>query len=165
VQSASVERRLPNQLLISVVERVPFAVWQTGSGYSVIDRNGIAMSGIGLDQLKGLPMITGEGANLAAPSLVDRLQNMPDLLIRMHAAARIGGRRWTIYLDDGLKILLPETDFDAALASLMEIDAKTGLLSKGIVSVDLRQAGRLVVTKADVPEEQDAKLLPAVSKH
>ncbi len=159
VQSATVERRLPNQLAISVAERTPLAVWQKGSEYTVIDSAGVAMSGIALDSLKGLPMITGEGANLAVPVLLDALQAAPDIQIRMQAAARIGNRRWNIYLDDGVKILLPESGMKQVLAQLVQADASTQLLSKGIRAIDLRNPGRLVVTTTEPPEQFDGQLL------
>jgi cell division protein FtsQ len=159
VQSATVERRMPNQLIIAVSERTPYAVWQKGNEYTVIDRAGIAMGDIAIDSLKGLPMITGEGANLAAPALLEALQATPEIQIRMQGAARIGNRRWNIYLDDGLKILLPENNVRRSLEQLAQVDVDTGLLSKGILAVDLRDPAKLIVTTVDVPEEGDKTLL------
>ena len=46
VATATVQRSFPNQLEISVEERVPFAVWQRAGAYYVIDRSGSAMSNV-----------------------------------------------------------------------------------------------------------------------
>ncbi|MGQ0484338.1 MAG: cell division protein FtsQ/DivIB [Hyphomicrobiales bacterium] len=151
VASAKVQRLFPNQLEIAVVERVPFAVWQRGKSYYAIDRNGAAMSGIPSAALGGLPLISGEGAQTAAAGLVNQLEAVPALKAKIRAAARMGMRRWTLYLDNGVTILLPERDVEAALALAEKLDSTQGLLSKGIASLDLRLADRITVAVAEVP--------------
>jgi cell division protein FtsQ len=151
IASAKVQRLFPNQLEIAVVERVPFAVWQRGKSYYAIDRSGAAMSGIPSATLAGLPLVSGEGAQTAAAELVNQLEAVPALKAKIRAAARVGLRRWTLYLDNGVTILLPERDVEAALALAGKLDATQGLLSKGITSLDLRLADRVTVAVAEVP--------------
>jgi cell division protein FtsQ len=151
VASAKVQRLFPNQLEIAVVERVPFAVWQRGKSYYAIDRSGAAMSGIPSATLAGLRLVSGEGAQTVAAELVNQLEAVPALKAKIRAAARVGLRRWTLYLDNGVTILLPERDVEAALALAEELDAMQGLLSKGITSLDLRLADRVTVAVAEVP--------------
>jgi len=159
VESAKVQRLFPNQIDIAVVERVPFAVWQRGSAYYVIDRSGAAMSGIPAAKVATLPLVTGEGAQKAAQELINQLEATPELLLQVKAAARVGDRRWTLYLDNGITILLPEYDVPAALARVMDLDRTQHLLSKGIRSVDLRLADRVTVAVAEIAadEGQSAK--------
>jgi cell division protein FtsQ len=151
VASAKVQRLFPNQLEIAVVERVPFAVWQRGKSYYAIDRSGAAMSGIPSATLAGLPLVSGEGAQAAAADLVNQLEAVPALKAKIRAAARVGWRRWTLYLDNGVTVLLPEREVEAALALAEKLDATQGLLSKGIKSLDLRLADRVTVAVAEVP--------------
>lgn len=151
VESAKVQRLFPNQLEIAVVERVPFAVWHRGKSYYVIDRGGAAMSGIPAATLARLPLVSGEGAQTAAAELINQLEAVPALKAKVRAAARVGLRRWTLYLDTGVTILLPERDVEAALALAGKLDATQGLLSKGITSLDLRLADRIAVAAAEVP--------------
>lgn len=159
VASAKVQRLFPNQIDIAVVEREPFAVWQRGSSYYVIDRSGAAMSGIPAATVATLPLVTGEGAQKAAQELINQLEATPELLLQVKAAARVGDRRWTLYLDSGVTILLPEDDVPAALARIMDLDRTQHLLSKGIRSVDLRLADRVTVAVAEIvaDEGQSAK--------
>jgi cell division protein FtsQ len=138
VEQASIQRRFPNQLEINITERTPFAVWQRGRAHYVIDRHGIAMSGIDSSRVEQLPLVSGEGANLAVEELVNELEATPELLLRVGAAARVGQRRWTLYLDNGVKILLPEAGTAAALNSISSFDKDSGILSKPITEVDLR---------------------------
>ncbi|MBC8036845.1 MAG: cell division protein FtsQ/DivIB [Rhizobiales bacterium] len=150
VQSAEVKWLFPNQLEIAVVERVPFAIWQRGSEYHVIDKTGATMSGIPSSAFVGLPLVTGGEAQTAAAELINELSANPALLSQVKAAARVGGRRWTLYLDSGVTILLPEANWIDALAKLRKLDETQQLLSKGIRSVDFRVTGRISVAVAEV---------------
>ena len=154
VASAKVLRRFPNQIEIAVIEREPFAIWQRGSAYYVIDRSGAAMSGLQAGQLVSLPLVTGDGANVAAAELINQLEAYPGLMLQVKAASRVGDRRWTLYLDNGVTVLLPEKAWAEALARLHELDQSQNLLSKGIKSVDFRLAGRFTVAVAEIVEDK-----------
>ena len=157
VEAAKVQRLFPNQLAIEVKEREPFAIWQRGEAYYVIDRSGSAMSGLAASELVRLPLVTGEGANTAAAELVNQLAAYPDIMLQVKAAARVGKRRWTLYLDSGITVQLPERDWHDALRMADELNRSQQLLSKGIRSVDLRLAGRVIVEVAELaPEEAGA---------
>jgi cell division protein FtsQ len=73
------------------------------------------------------------------------------------AAARVGDRRWTLYLDNGVTVLLPEQDWQSALQTLHALDRSQQLLSKGIRSVDMRVPKRLSVQVAEVLPEEPPK--------
>lgn len=153
VESAQAEWKFPNQLEIAIVERTPFAIWQRGGDYHVIDRTGTVLSGVRASALVSLPLVTGEGAAEAARELINQLSANPALLSQVKAAARVGGRRWTLYLDSGVTVLLPEANWVEALAKLRRLEETQQLLSKGIRSVDLRVAGRISVAVAEVAAE------------
>jgi cell division protein FtsQ len=157
VQSAEVQRTYPNRLRIEVTERVPFALWLQKSGYSVIDRDGVELAGTDLARLKHLPLVTGLGANLEAAPLMAALERVPELLLKVKGSARLGDRRWNIYLDNGVKVMLPERNFERALALVAATDAKSGFLSKSIAAVDLRLPDRMVIEL--LPPVDDGSLL------
>lgn len=164
IKRAKVQRLFPNQLEITVAERQPFAVWQRDQSYYVIDKSGVAMSGLPPSHMLKLPLITGEGANLAAAELFNHLEATPDLLLQVKAAARVGDRRWTLYLDSGVTILLPEKGWEDAIKTVDDVNRTQHLLSKGIKSVDLRLPGRMVVAVAEVKAEKDLKGKGKVAK-
>lgn len=158
VAQAKVLRKYPNRLDIVVSERQPFAIWQRDGAHYVIDQTGTAMSTLDPRRLSSLLLITGEGAHRAVAGLVGELEAVPEVRARIAAAARVGQRRWTLYLDNGVTVALPETGADKALAMLAELDRSQGILSKGIKSLDLRFAGELVVELAEpVAPEKDVK--------
>ena len=154
VEAAKVQRLFPNQLAIEVREREPFAIWQRGEAYYVIDRTGSAMSGLAAGKLVRLPLVTGEGANTAAADLINQVSAYPDIVLQMKAAARVGKRRWTLYLDSGITVQLPEKGWEDALRMVDELHRTQQLLSRGIRSVDLRLAGRVIVEVAELDQSE-----------
>jgi cell division protein FtsQ len=73
----------------------------------------------------------------------------PALKPRVDAVVLVGERRWTVVLEGGLEILLPESEPAAALHRVVELDAEYGLLSRDITRVDLRNPAQLVVRMSD----------------
>jgi cell division protein FtsQ len=157
VSTATVQRSFPNKLEISVVERVPFAVWQRAGSYYVIDRSGSAMSNVLPGNLPALPLVTGEGAQFEVAELVNQLEVSTDLSSKVSGAARVGQRRWNLYLDNGITVLLPEENVAGALARLSALESSQQLLSKGVRSVDLRFPGRVIVGIAEIEETTSGK--------
>ena len=150
IENAKVQRLFPNQLAIEVKERAPFAIWQRGTAYYVIDKAGAAMSGLEASQMVRLPLVTGEGANVAAADLINQLSAYPDVMLQVKAAARVGSRRWNLYLDNGITVQLPEKDWQQAIAMADELNRTQKLLSRGIRSLDLRLPDRVTVEVAEI---------------
>lgn len=157
VKSAGVQRIFPNQLDITLVVREPFAIWQHKGHYLVIDKAGVPMSGLNPAELDGLPLVTGEGANITAAELVNQLEATPALMMKVKAASRVGLRRWTLYLDNGVKVALPEFNVAEALAKLQALDAAQAVTTMGLQQLDLRVAGSVVVAVAELPVVTEAK--------
>jgi cell division protein FtsQ len=73
------------------------------------------------------------------------MELVPDLRERITAAVRVGGRRWSLKLDDGIDVHLPETGLDNALLRLADLDKSQQLLARDVEAVDLRLPDRLVL--------------------
>jgi cell division protein FtsQ len=144
---------------IDVVEREPFAIWQQSGNYKLIDRNGIEMGGLELMRNSKLLLVTGDGANLSAQQLVNHLEVYPELRSKVSAAAFVGKRRWTLYLQNGVKIALPAEGISEALQQVSALDDSQQILSKGITDMDLRIAGQMTVALAEI--EVPKKLVSA----
>jgi cell division protein FtsQ len=163
VQSASVQRKYPNTLEVVISERQPFAIWQRDSSYYLIDKAGVAMGGLELLGHSNFLLVTGEGANLAAAELVNHLEATPELNKKISAAAFVGKRRWTLYLDNGVKVALPELGVAEALAKVSALDASQNILSKGIRELDMRIAGQMTVAIAEVEEPKTTSSVDRIS--
>lgn len=158
VASARVMRKYPNRLDIVVSERQPFAIWQRDGAHYVIDQTGAAMSTLDPRRLASLLLVTGEGAHRAAAELVGQLDQVPQIKRHVTAAARVGERRWTLYLDNGVTVALPEKDPTQALEALAQLNRSQKILSKGIKSIDLRLANEMIVELPEpVAPEKDIK--------
>lgn len=149
VSSATVERRLPATVVVTLVERRPFAVWQSNGKFVLIDRQGQVVAE--QDPVKDatafatLPLVVGAGAPEAAARLLDLLQARPELKSRVAAAVRVGERRWNLRLASGADVLLPEDHAPEAMDRLIELQASQQLLDRPVAAIDLRLGDRLVV--------------------
>ena len=101
IESAIVSRRLPATIRVFLVERRPFALWQDGGVVVLIDRAGATIAVEALGEFSHLPLLVGADAAANAGALMDVLTAEPELMARVAAAIRIGGRRWDVRLDNG----------------------------------------------------------------
>jgi len=149
VQNATVERRLPGTVVVTLIERRPFAVWQSGGRFQLIDRAGQVVAE--QDPVKDaaafsvLPLVVGPGAPEAAAALLDQLASLPLLRSRVVAAIRVGERRWNLRLSTGADVLLPEGNELAAMQRLLELQSSQALLDRPVQILDMRGGDRLVV--------------------
>jgi len=149
VQNATVERRLPGTVVVTLTERRPFAVWQSGGRFQLIDRAGQVVAE--QDPVKDaaafsvLPLVVGPGAPEAAAALLDQLASLPLLRNRVVAAIRVGERRWNLRLTTGADVLLPEGNELVAMQRLLELQASQALLDRPVQTLDMRGGDRLVV--------------------
>lgn len=145
VRSAAVERRLPDELYVRLVEHQPLAVWQHRHTFQVINQDGEVIPGARVEDFPSLPQVVGDGAPRAAAELVDMLAGEHDLASHVIASVRVGGRRWNLELDNGIEIALPEDAPNAAWHRLAALDRRDRLLEREITSVDMRLSDRLVL--------------------
>jgi cell division protein FtsQ len=145
VQHVAVERRLPGTVVVDLVERRPFAIWQKDRKFLLIDRNGEVVTNEAVEQFSNLPLVVGAGAPAHAAELLDALNKVPDIDDRVAAAVRVGERRWNLQLKNGIVVMLPEDHQDLALAKLHELEQTQALLDRPLVFVDLRLPDRLTV--------------------
>jgi cell division protein FtsQ len=156
VRSATVERRLPDTIVVRLEERRPFAVWQLQGKFVLIDRAGDTVTESDVSAFASqLPLVVGPGAPTAAGTLIDALTAYPLIMGRVIAATRIGERRWNLRMNNGADVLLPENQEAAALAKLMELQTTHALLDRPLQVVDLRLPDRLVVRPQ--PDRTDPK--------
>lgn len=163
VQSATVERQLPGTIVVRIVERRPFAVWQYRGKFSLIGHDGKLVTDSDVATFfNQLPLVVGDGANTAAGALIDALSAHPALLARVVAAVRVGDRRWNLHLKSGTDVMLPEGADVQALAKLAALQTTDALLDRPLQRVDMRLPDRLVLRP--YPEKAaDGKATPALA--
>lgn len=148
VASATVERRLPDTLYVTLKERRAVAVWQTGDEYTLIDRNGRTVRASRMPPgAEKLLLLGGPGAPEHVGELLLLLAYEPVVARQLRAAVWVGQRRWNLVLTSGVEIWLPEEDAVAALQQLAKLDAAHKLLSRDYGVVDLRLPDKLYLRK------------------
>jgi cell division protein FtsQ len=145
VEHATVERRLPDTLVVQLAERRPFAIWQNQGKFVLIDRTGQVVANQGVDLFRQLPLVVGPGAPAAAAPLLDALTARQSLATRIVAAVRVGERRWNLRLSNGIDVLLPEGAEIAALDRLMQLQQNQAVLDRPLQAVDMRLPDKLVL--------------------
>ncbi|HUG45102.1 MAG TPA: cell division protein FtsQ/DivIB [Sphingomicrobium sp.] len=155
VKDARVSRRLPDTLVVDIVERTPVALWQDRDRLALIDSDGVVIDRVQVTRMPDLPLLIGPGANRRGKELDRLLDAAPSLKPQLLSAAWVGGRRWDLALQTGETIALPEGEEEAsaALGKFADIDKSTGLLGRGLLRFDLRLPGKMVVRLPRAPGE------------
>jgi cell division protein FtsQ len=145
IATASVNRVFPGTLDIRVTEREPAALWQRGGHEYLIDATGRVLSAVRPGMQLSLPRVAGEGAATHAQALLDLVVRYPRIKERFKVAERVGERRWTLRLKDGVTVHLGADREAAAFAALSSDDDLGRLLSGRDLTIDLRTRGRITV--------------------
>src|SRR5438874_4079162 len=155
VKDARVSRRLPDSLVIDIVERRPAALWQNESRLALIDGQGVVLDRVPVDKMPDLPLLIGPGANAEEQQLSRLMATVPALKPQLASASWVGLRRWDLSFQSGETVALPEGEgaAKAALIKFARLDKESGLLGRGIIRFDLRMPGKMIVRLPRAPGE------------
>ena len=153
VKDARVSRRLPDTLVVDIVERRPAAVWQHNQQLALIDMEGTVLQPVRLEALPPLPLVIGPEANAHVSELARLVAAVPQLKAAMAGATWVGGRRWDIRFQTGETLSLPEGEEGArkSLDRFARMDQNSPLLGRGFLRFDMRIPDRFVIRVAGDP--------------
>ena len=86
VKQASVRKLYPNQIVIDIIERTPYAVWQKDGELRAIGVDGGVIDDVRDGRYNSLPFVVGEGSNLRVKEFTGLLASLEEL--------RAQGRGW-----------------------------------------------------------------------
>jgi cell division protein FtsQ len=146
IREARVSRRLPDTIVVDVIERVPVAVWQQNGRFSLIDADGVVLEPVGA-AMPELVRLIGPDANRRYAALSTLLEAAPRLRPMITDATWIGERRWDLHFQGGETLSLPEGEAEArtALARFAQMDQRDSLLGRGFARIDMRDPRRAYV--------------------
>jgi cell division protein FtsQ len=159
VAEAMVVKLYPDRLEITIVEKKPFAVWQSRGNFFVIAKDGTVIDQLARDRVRdaGMPIVVGEGAESRAQDFLSVLDRFPAVRGEVVAAVLVAERRWNLRLKNGIDVRLPEEDADVALMRLVALDRDKHILSRDVSVIDMRLSDRVVVRLSDeAAEARDA---------
>lgn len=157
IRSATVERRLPDTILIRINERRPLALWQFKGRLALIDVDGKVITRWKLSRYWRSPLVVGAGAAKHAAAIIRTLHAHPRLNARVRALVRVSKRRWDIKFKNGVIARLPEKNAARALTTLDRLVQRERLLDRDVVVIDLRFKDRLVVRTTARPDAAKKK--------
>ena len=160
IKDARVSRRLPDTLVVDIVERSPAAIWQHNNRLSLIDEKGVVLEPVSVATMPDLPLVIGPKANQRAQDLDRLLAEASSLKELLAGATWVGNRRWDLRFRSGETLSLPEGEPEAkaALAKFAHMDGANRLLGRGILRFDMRDPSRFVLRLPHEGQVAPAKL-------
>ncbi len=130
-------------LHIGVHQREPVAIWRYQDDLWLIDDEGMTTSLLTARADRAdLPLIAGDGAKAAIIEALALFQAASPISGRVRGLVRMSERRWDLVLDRDQRILLPHENPIAALQRVMALHAAQDMLTRDIITVDMRHAAR-----------------------
>jgi cell division protein FtsQ len=157
VADAEVKRRYPDDIGITIVERVPYARWQSPEGLFVVEKNGRPITAEGADTFTALPLVAGDGAAAKAAPLIDLVAQYHAIAARVTAYQYQSERRWNLLLNDGVVVKLPETGWKQQLDVLARLIVDKGVLESDIQEIDLRSPTHYFFVRRSAAPDKDKK--------
>ena len=146
VRRADLRVRSGGVLQVVITERMPVAIWRTEDGLTLVDETGHRVAGlVSRSDRPDLPLIAGEGADIATPEALELIAAAGPLTPRVRGLVRVGDRRWDLVLDRDQRVLLPEDNPVQALERLLALDHAQDLMNRDILTVDLRSDHRPIL--------------------
>jgi cell division protein FtsQ len=145
ISEATVQKLLPDRLLITISERQPFALWQKSGRVGVVAGDGTVLEPYVMRRYSMLPHVVGTGAETRAKDFLATLDRYPDIRANMRTSVLVAERRWNLWLKNGVEVMLPELDVERALDQLAGLERDVKLSSRDITIIDLRLPDRVAV--------------------
>ena len=145
VESAYLERLLPNTLRLTIIERTPIALLQTDEGHQLIDDNGAIINGAAPETFSHLPVVSGKDAARSANHLIEILKTEPELYAEIWAIQHISKRRWNVHMKNGITIKLPENEPGFAWSRLARFEHRNQIIQRDLAIIDMRLQGQILI--------------------
>jgi cell division protein FtsQ len=161
VEEARVSRRLPDTVVVDIVERKPVAVLAKPDRLVLIDSTGRELDPVAPENVGKRMVLSGPGAGAQIGALTALLDAAPALKGQIKAAEWIGNRRWNLTFKTGQVLALPEGE-DAsakALVTFAQLDGRNRLIGGKAVAFDMRAGDRIYLrmpSRTDAVEQSGA---------
>jgi cell division protein FtsQ len=164
IREATVRKLYPDEVSITLTERAPYALWQVKGELFVIAADGTVIDKMDDGRFAHLPLVVGADANNRAGEYLALRAQAGPLAPRLRAATLVAGRRWTLKLDNGMDVRLPESGAGEALKRLVALETDMRLLDKDLLAIDLREADRVTMRLTEEGASIRAERLKAKGK-
>lgn len=146
VERAIVRRLWPDRIVVQIIERKPYALWQNSGNIFLVDREGAVISAASLSAHPDMPLIVGAEAPTNYAEFKSLLAEYDTVQGRVSALVYHNTGRWDLLLDDSsTRVKLPAANPERALSLLVKLQAAHNVLDREIQSIDLRLPDRITL--------------------
>ena len=143
VKKSDLRKIYPSTLEVKVYEHNPIAIWYNEGNKFLVDGESKIITELNPNKFKNLKVIAGPNALEDIPAIISMIKNYPDFAKKIKSLLRVGDRRWTIRLHNGITIHLPEKNVANAIEEIEDLDREFSLLSRYIEIIDMRLPDRI----------------------
>ncbi len=147
IKHAIIERRLPSDIHVYIIERTPIALGQKDRKLYIIDDEGSIINEKEIASHLHLPIIIGDGAEMYANSLIATLKVDPELFKHIASIIRVSEHRWNVRFDNDIEVKLPEKDLDKSWAKVIKMYKNKSLFAPENAAIDLRIPNKIFIEK------------------
>ena len=150
VSKSELRKIYPSTLEVKVYEHSPIAIWYNDGNKFLVDRDSKIITELNPDKFKNLKVVAGPNALEDIPVIISMIKNYPEFEKKIKSLLRVGDRRWTIRLHNGITIHLPEKNVANAIEEIEDLDREYSLLSRYIEIIDMRLPDRIDILPTGV---------------
>ncbi|MBR4891842.1 MAG: cell division protein FtsQ/DivIB [Alphaproteobacteria bacterium] len=138
----SAVRRMPNgNISVKVALYRAVALWTDGQNYFPLSDDGTIINKPAEVRDESHVVFRGK-----LPEDISDITNAAHNLVgNLDYIEWIENRRWNMYTNDGILIMLPEENPTAAIGTLLSLDNTYNLLGKDIKMIDMRDSARILI--------------------
>ncbi len=146
IRHAEIRWVFPGQLIVSIEEAKPLAIYRDEKGNDfVLANNGEILYDMVAQHNRHLLLVEGDEVMQHAPEFIQKIRRIPYIYAHAQKIMFVGKRRWDLTLDNGVVIKLPEHNYGNALDILHKLDKDKKILNHRIARVDMRIDGRVTI--------------------
>ena len=142
VKQASVRKLYPNQIVIDIVERTPYAVWQKDGELKAIAADGAPIDEVRDSRYAGLPFVVGDGRERPGA----RVRSAPRRDGGTAAAGRGRGAGWRAPLESPAEVRnrrqAARDRPHGAIATLLKLQREQRILDRDMLALDFARPGQ-----------------------
>ena len=150
VSKSELRKIYPSTLEVKVYEHNPIAIWYNEGNKFLVDRDSKIITELNPNKFTNLKVVAGPNALEDIPVIIAMIKNYPEFEKKIKSLLRVGDRRWTIRLHNGITIHLPETNVANAIEEIKDLDREYSLLSRYIEIIDMRLPDRIDILPAGI---------------
>ena len=159
IKKSELRKIYPSTLVVKVYEHNPIAIWFNNGNKFLVDDESEIIKELNPNNFKNLKVIAGLNALEDIPEIISMIRNYPEFEKKIKSLLRVGDRRWTVRLHNGITIHLPEKNVANAIEEIEQLDSKHALLSRYVDIIDMRLPDRIDIMPSGIAMSRSKNII------